>query len=273
MIDIGVNLLNAQFDEDRPQVVARARQAGVEPLVISTDLAMSKAALACARSLDLYATAGVHPHDAKDAPADLLDRLLTLARDPRIVAIGETGLDFNRNFSPPDVQRRVFARQLEAAAEAALPVFVHDRDSAGEVASMLAGRSTGVDAVVHCFTGTRAELEAHLTNDCHIGITGWLCDPKRGVELAELVPLIPPERLLVETDAPFLLPKLGLPSWPPADVARRHKRRNEPMLLKLVVARLAALRDEDPATLAATAAANARRLFRLPGDKALKGFP
>ena len=135
MIDIGANLLHPQFDADRMDVIQRARAAGVERmLVTATDLSMAEAAIIlCSTAEDLYCTAGVHPHDAKEAPDNLAERLRVIAGNPAVRAIGETGLDFNRNFSPPDVQRRVFEIQLELAGEIGLPVFVHDRDSDGAV--------------------------------------------------------------------------------------------------------------------------------------------
>jgi len=270
LVDIGVNLLHPQFDDDREAVLARARGAGIATMLItSTDLATSHRAVGYCGSHGLYCTAGVHPHDAKDAPADLAARLESLARQRVVRAIGETGLDYNRNFSPQDVQRRVFAQQLEVAARGGLPVFVHDRDSGGEVNRMIAdmaGRLAGV--VVHCFTGSGNELDAHLAQGFSIGITGWVCDPRRGAALAGLVPGIPADRLMVETDAPFLLPPMAGGRWPPPGVPGRHKRRNEPLTLPLVVARLAELRGEDPVELAATTARNARRLFRLPGQRA-----
>lgn len=268
MIDIGANLLHPQFDDDRDAVLDRARLAGVETLLVtSTDLATAERAIGFCRLRGLFCTAGVHPHDAKDAPTDLAQHLLSLAAHPEVRAIGETGLDYNRNFSPPDVQRQIFALQLEVAVSTGLAVFVHDRDSNGEVHRMLAPlapRLAGV--VVHCFTGTAQDLDNYLSAGFSIGVTGWVCDPRRGAPLASLVPRIPGDRLLVETDAPFLLPPMGADSWPPAGVSSRHKRRNEPMLLPRIVTRLAELRDEDPGTLAATTAANARHLFGLPAQ-------
>jgi len=268
MIDIGVNLLHPQFDDDRDAVLERARQAGVETLIVtSTDLSTAERAVGFCSARGLFCTAGIHPHDAKDAPANLVQVLESLAAHPAVCAIGETGLDFNRNFSPPDVQRRVFAMQLELAARTGLAVFVHDRDSNGEVHRMLAPLARDLSGVVvHCFTGTEQDLDNYLDAGFSIGVTGWVCDPRRGAALAALVPRIPGDRLLVETDAPFLLPPMTADSWPPAAVSRRHKRRNEPMLLPRIIARLAELRGEDPEVLTAVTAANARRLFSLPAQ-------
>lgn len=270
MIDIGVNLLHPQFDDDRYDVVARARASGVTSMLItSTDLESTKSAIAFAQTHDLFCTAGIHPHDAKDVPADYIDELTKLAASPTVKAIGETGLDFNRNFSPPDRQRRIFEAQLAVAASLKLPVFVHDRDSGDEVFQQLdefADSLPGV--VVHCFTGTRIDLHRYLNAGYYIGVTGWVCDEKRGGELRALVREIPLERLLIETDAPFLLPKGQLPdgfaSWPPEGVSKRHKRRNEPALLSMVAGRIAALKGISLEEVARITAANARLLFRLP---------
>lgn len=262
MIDIGVNLLHEQFAADRERVLARAAAAGVTHVVLTgTDLEDSRAAAAYVAGTPrpgptLSCTAGVHPHHAGEVPEDWLDRLRELAAHPSVRAIGETGLDFNRNFSPAAVQQRVFRAQLEVARDLAMPVFVHDREAGQQVASALrASALPADDVVVHCFTGAAADLERYLDFGCWIGITGWVCDRRRGEGLRALVPRIPLERLLVETDAPFLRPHDA-----PPDV---HGRRNEPALLVYVVRRLAALYGMDEAALAERTAANARRLFRL----------
>jgi TatD DNase family protein len=265
VIDIGVNLLHAQFNADRESVLARARQAGIEQMLITaTDLASSRRAIDFCAQHQLYCTAGIHPHDAAAAPDDYIDQLARLAQHPQIKAIGETGLDFNRNFSPPDVQREVFAAQIELAVELGKPLFVHDRDSDGEVAQLLAsGGASAIGVVIHCFTGTAAQLRAYLEAGYSIGITGWVCDPKRGRELRQLVAEIPLPRLLLETDAPFLLPK-ELRDWPPQGVAGKHKRRNEPSTLPVIAATLAQLMGVTSEELIGATTANARLLFDLP---------
>jgi TatD DNase family protein len=270
LIDIGVNLLHQQFEDDRDEVVARASASGISSmLIISTDLESTQDAIAFARSHDLFCTAGIHPHDAKEAPADYISDLTELAASPEVKAIGETGLDFNRNFSPPECQRQVFDAQIRVAASLRLPVFVHDRDSNGEVYRQLTEFTDSLPGVVvHCFTGSRLDLHRYLDAGYYIGVTGWVCDVKRGGELRELVREIPLDRLLIETDAPFLLPKDSLPEgiagWPPEGVSKRHKRRNEPALLPLVAARIAELKGTSLKAVADATAANARLLFRLP---------
>lgn len=263
MIDIGVNLLHEQFAADRDAVLARARQAGVEHLVITgTDVADSRAAatyVAQEAPVDgpgLSSTAGVHPHHAKDVAAGWLDELEALVARPAVRAVGETGLDFHRNFSPPEIQEQVFRDQLALARRLSCPVFVHDRNAGARVAACLRELIEPERVVVHCFTGTREDLERYLDFGCWIGITGWVCDRRRGEDLRALVPEIPPQRLLVETDAPYLRPHDA-----PRD---EHGRRNEPALLRFVVERLAGLYGFEVDELAAVTSANARRFFSLP---------
>ena len=204
----------------------------------------------------------MHPHYAAQAPADFCVQLRGLVdMTSSVRAIGETGLDFNRDLSPRAVQQRVFEAQLELAAQLQLPVFVHDRDSHGQVAAILARyRNALPDVVVHCFTGDADALDELLALDCHIGITGWVCDERRGSGLAELVPRIPPDRLLIETDAPYLLPRsLNLRSQ-----AGPRLRRNEPAFLVEVAQRIATLRNCSITQIAAETSTNARRFFRSP---------
>lgn len=262
MIDIGVNLLHDQFAADRERVLQRAAAAGVLHLVLTgTSLADSRAAAdyvvnapPCAPVLS--STAGVHPHHTGALTDGWLEELRALAAHPAVRAIGETGLDFNRNFSPPAAQERAFRAQLALARELAMPVFVHDREAGEQVVVALRDSALAPrDVVVHCFTGSAVDLDRYLDFGCWIGITGWVCDRRRGAGLRELVPRIPLDRLLVETDAPFLRPHDA-----PQD---EHGRRNEPALLVYVVRRLAALYGVDETDLAERTATNARRLFRL----------
>ena len=259
-IDIGVNLTDRRFALDLAAVVGRASAAGVDRIIVTgTDLAHSRAAIAlCARMPGMLSCCvGVHPPVAAAVGDELLPELRMLAGNPGVCAIGETGLDYDRDHSPRARQREVFASQLALAAELQLPVFVHDRASAGDVVAMLREhRAALVDVVVHCFTGTGAELEALLALDCHIGITGWVCDERRGGELAGLVPQIPADRLLLETDAPWLTPRTLKPRPP----------RNEPALLPEIGRVVAGLRGCAVTELASRTTANARRFFRLDGD-------
>ena len=260
MIDIGVNLADASFDGDREAVVDRALAAGVERMIVTgTGVAQSRKALelAATRPGVLFATAGVHPHHARDGDDATLAALRALARDPQVVAIGETGLDYFRDLSPRAEQDRWFEAQLALAAELTLPVFLHERGAADAFLAILAPwRPRLCGAVLHCFTGSAAMLERCLELDLHIGITGWICDERRGQELRSLVRTIPQDRLLIETDAPYLLPRTLVP--------RPKTRRNEPAWLGAVLAELARCRGEDAAQLAHATTANAERLFGLP---------
>jgi TatD DNase family protein len=265
VIDIGINLMSNQFDNDRDEVVARAIAAGVSGMILTgTSEESSTQALAYVRdfeheAMSLWSTAGIHPHDAAAAEPGWQQRLAKLADNDQVRAIGETGLDFNRNYSPPEVQRACFADHINLAIDCQLPLFVHDRDTHGEVYAMLqASRHKLTGVVIHCFTGNRDDLVRYLDAGFYIGITGWVCDRKRGVALRELVPAIPTDRLLIETDAPYLLPGN-------AQSPTQAKRRNEPCLLAYVAATIADLTDVDSAEVAAITAANARRFFRLDG--------
>jgi len=258
VVDIGVNLTNHAFDADREAVVDRAFEAGVtRMLVTGTSVGDSEAAADLADSRPgLYATAGVHPHDASQWDSDSGDRLKTLAARPKVVAIGETGLDFNRNFSSRADQERAFTEQLALAAELQLPVFLHERDAHDRQVEILDGYLGQLPgAVAHCFTGTATELDNYLNLGCYIGLTGWICDERRGLHLRNLVSRIPEDRLLVETDAPFLLPRSIEP--------RPSGRRNEPAYLRHVLATIAECIGRPDVEIAATTTTNAIRLFRL----------
>ena len=259
MFDIGVNLTSTQFAKDRDQVVKRAIDSGVTGLLITGTNALESQqarSLATRRPGYCWSTAGVHPHHASEWSRETASTLKRLAASPEVVAIGECGLDFNRNISDPDQQAYAFNAQLELAAELNLPVFLHCRDAHERfMAILLPWLPKLAGAVVHCFTGTKTELEACLAAGLYVGITGWVCDERRGTELRELMPLIPQDRLLLETDAPYLLPRDMRP--------RPATRRNEPCFLPHIVAQVAALRGEDATVLGQQCDRNARELFRL----------
>lgn len=264
MIDIGANLTSKSFGRDLPAVLERAADAGVDTIVVTgTSLGGSRAAIDLAQRagrVSLFATAGVHPHHAVEATGDWLQDLHALAGHARVVAIGECGLDFNRNYSPREDQIRCFHAQLELAAQVRRPVFLHERDAHDTFIGILREHRPSLAAgVVHCFTGTRDQMDAYLALNLHIGITGWVCDERRGRELRGLMPAIPAARLMIETDAPYLLPR-DMPS-PPRD------RRNEPAFLPFVLNAVAAARGEEPAATAATTTATARAFFGLPAGR------
>jgi TatD DNase family protein len=258
-IDIGANLTHDSFTLDRDAVIARALAAGVVQLMVTgADLASSEAALqlAALHPRTLFATAGVHPHHASQLRREDLALLRALLQRPEVVAAGECGLDFYRNFSPREAQLRAFEWQLELASECGKPLFLHQRDAHADFLAVLrAHRVTPLRGVAHCFTGDAAQLDDYLGLGLSIGITGWFCDERRGAHLAALVPRIPADRLLLETDAPYLLPRNLKP--PPA------LRRNEPMYLPHIGRAVAAARAETPEICAANSSAHARALFGL----------
>jgi len=259
LIDIGCNLTHDSFDDDREQVLDLARQAGVKQFIVTgaSDEGMQKAyELARAYPGELYATAGVHPHRADTFTDETAALIRTLAGHEEVVAVGETGLDYFRDFSPRDVQQDVLRRHMDIATENGLPMFLHLRDAHQDFHKILSEYREGLtDIVVHCFTGTRDEMHAYLDLDCYIGITGWICDERRGTHMKEYLADIPADRLMIETDAPYLKPRNLRP------LVKSH--RNEPRWLPWILGTLAAARDEHPGKLAEQTTANARRFFRI----------
>jgi TatD DNase family protein len=262
MIDIGANLAHKSFRRDLDGVLGRARAAGVRAIVATgTSAAASRAAweIARARPADapsLHSTAGVHPHEASRWSPDVEAELRELAARTEVVAIGECGLDFDRNFSPRDAQIRCFEAQLEIAAELALPVFLHERAAHDEFVRILTRvRPRLARAVIHCFTGGEREAARYLALDLHIGVTGWICDDRRGGQLRASVRQVPSDRLMIETDAPFLLPHSIARDQRPRDG------RNEPCFLPHVLAAVAAARGESPQVVEHASDATAGAFF------------
>ena len=260
LIDIGANLGHDSFDHDRDAVLARARAAGVVQMVLTgASREGSPKALQLAREHPgfLFATAGVHPHHASEYTAECDAEMRALQRHAEVVAVGECGLDYFRDFSPRPAQHRAFEMQLQIAADTGKPLFLHQRDAHDDFIAMLRNFDGKLGArVVHCFTDEKRALYDYLDADCHIGITGWLCDERRGLHLRELVRDIPANRLMIETDAPYLLPRTVKP--------QPSHRRNEPMYLAHIVEELARDRDEAVELTAATTTATARAFFGLP---------
>lgn len=259
LVDIGANLTHASFRDDLDAVLERAHAAGVEKIVVTgTSVAESLHAvrLAEAHPQMLYATAGVHPHHARDCDAGTIPALRELAARPRVVALGEFGLDYNRNYSPHPDQERWFVAQLELGCELGKPLFLHSRDAHPRFAQILrAHRDRLPRAVAHCFTGEADELRAYLDLDLHIGITGWICDERRGRHLLKLVREIPRDRLLVETDSPYLTPR-DLHPQPKA-------RRNEPAFLPHIARTIARALGRDVGEIAEETERNARAFYAL----------
>jgi TatD DNase family protein len=253
LTDIGANLTHTSFHDDLDAVVQRARGASVGTLIVTgTTVLESRLAAEIADRLDLYCTAGVHPHHARDFGEQTVVELRKLALHPRCVAIGECGLDFNRNYSPHPAQEKCCVTQLELGLALGKPLFLHSRDAHPRFAQVL--RTHGVKtAVAHCFTGEAEELRAYLDLDLYIGITGWICDERRGTHLLRLVRDIPADRLLLETDSPYLTPR----DMKPQPKARR----NEPAFLPHILRTVARALGRPPEEVALQTTRNAARLF------------
>jgi len=243
---------------DREAVIQRALDAGIHTMVITgTNQASSQKAqqIASAHPTQLFATAGVHPHYSWDCNEDTIAELRRLARSKEVVAIGECGLDFNRDFSPRSQQEKWFEIQVALAEELQKPLFLHERDASRRFCEILVNVRKSVPAVVHCFTGSRESLNNYLDMGLHIGITGWICDERRGLSLRQLVREIPLDRLMIETDAPFLLPRSM--SMKPKDG------RNEPCFLPFVLQAVADCLGKTNEEVAKTTSATARDFFRI----------
>ena len=251
LVDIGANLTHSSFREDLDEVLSRARRAGVETVIVTgTTVEESRQA----STLGLPFTAGVHPHHARDCGPDTIPQLREIARHSRCVAIGECGLDFNRNYSPHPDQEKWFVAQLELGIELGKPLFLHSRDAHPRFAEILKTHNVK-SAVAHCFTGQRDELRAYLGLGLYVGITGWICDERRGSHLLELVREIPQDRLLLETDSPYLTPR-DLRPQPRA-------RRNEPAFLPHILKTVARALGRPAEEVAAQTTRNAETLFSL----------
>jgi TatD DNase family protein len=259
LIDSHCHPFMADFDPDRPAMLERAGQAGVTAIIaVGYDLESSRQAVALAEaSAGVFACVAIHPHHAADVSPASLDRLKTLARHPRVVAIGETGLDFYRNLSPRDAQDAAFRAHLRLARELALPLVVHDRDAHDEVMALLCEEADGLPAVIlHCFSGDLAMAEAAWARGYYTSLAGPLTY-KNAAALREVAKAAPRERVLIETDAPYLSPEPF------------RGRRNEPAMVRRVAEALAELWKADPDAVARLTAENAARAFRLaPGGAA-----
>jgi TatD DNase family protein len=260
LIDIGANLAHDSFDDDRDDVIQRATDAGVMRMILTGSSEQSNQdalQLAKSRPGQLYSTAGMHPHHASDYSTDVHESIRRLLDEPEVVAVGECGLDYFRNFSPREAQRDAFEKQLSLAIESNLPVFLHQRDAHEEFLEILKPVLPKISrAVAHCFTGSESELREFLELDLYIGITGWICDERRGEHLKEFVSLIPDDRLMIETDSPYLLPRSLRP--------KPKTRRNEPAWLTEVLRVLAESRGQSETHVAEVTTQTAIEFFALP---------
>ena len=259
-IDIGVNLTGSSFKKDIPEVISRAHQVGVEKLIVTgTDVEHSEQAIQLTQKYDsiCYATAGLHPHHASDYSNDLGSELRDMLKQKNVVAVGECGLDFNRNFSTRKEQIRAFEAQLEIAIECKKPLFLHQRDAHEDFISIIKSCRDDLNQIVaHCFTGSIEEVNDYNLLDMHIGVTGWICDERRGLSLQQAVKHIPLDRIMLETDAPYLMPR---------DLQEKpvKKGRNEPCFLPHVALSVAKYMVMDPTELIAAAYKNSNEFFAL----------
>lgn len=262
LIDIGANLSHESFKADLDAVLERAWAAGLDAIIVTgsdRDSATHAVELAHRHPRRLYATAGLHPHHAEHWNCDLRSHFQALAQDRNCVALGECGLDYFRELAPRAAQRKAFCEQLRLAVDCAKPVFLHQRDAHADFLAILREFRPQLSAAcVHCFTDTAEALDDYLSLDCHIGITGWISDERRGAHLLQSVPSIPDDRLMIETDAPYLMPR-NLPR----EVRKQAGRRNEPAFLPAVLAAVAEARRQAASRLAGLTRDNARAFFAL----------
>jgi TatD DNase family protein len=254
IFDSHCHLNDRAYDKDRGAVIENARAAGVRKMmIVGITQKTCKQAIEIAEAHEgCYASVGIHPHDAAACSETTLAALKEIAHHPRVKAWGETGLDFNRMYAPADIQEKWFVRQMETAAELGLPLIFHERDSQGRFAQLIRTRAPkGIQGVVHCFSGTSDELDQYLDMGLYIGITGILTISKRGAALRQMAAAIPEDRLLIETDAPYLTPA----------PEKNHTRRNEPAFVKRVLTKLAEVRNTDARDLARALWDNTCRLF------------
>ncbi|PCI62488.1 MAG: hydrolase TatD [Gammaproteobacteria bacterium] len=259
MIDVGVNLTNTRFADDLENVLDRAKNKGLTNILVTgTSIASSQQAVKlCQKYPDfLTCTAGVHPHDADKVTTNFIDELTQLAQLDCVKVIGECGLDFNRNFSSQRQQITVFKQQIELATRLNMPLFLHQRDAFELWLELLTPYVNKIPAMVsHCFTGNKQQLEQCINAGMYIGITGWVCDERRGLELQQLLQHIPLKRLLIETDAPYLLPRTIKP--------RPKNNRNEPSFLEYIVKTIVENTDHSISEIIKHTSQNAQQIFAL----------
>jgi TatD DNase family protein len=255
LIDSHAHIQGKEYAGEREAVIARARQAGVEKIIAvggAGDMSSNTEARALADAFpNVYATVGMHPHDAKDVGAEDVAKLKELAAHPKVVAVGETGLDYYYSHSPHDVQRRVFGQFIHMALETDLPIVVHERDAAQETAELLRSEGAGkLRGVIHCFTGNYEAACAYLDLGFYLSFTGIITFKNAG-PLREVVRKVPLERMLVETDSPYLTP-----------VPHRGKR-NEPAYVRWVAEAIAHIKGIEVEEVAETTTRNVQDLFKI----------
>ena len=258
-LDIAVNLIGSHLEQDLNRVINEAADEGVSPLIlIGSHLDESRSCIQVCRQYPkkIYTTAGVHPHHASQWQTESATELRQLARQPGVVAVGECGLDYNRDFSPRRLQRQAFEAQLTLAAELQYPVLMHQRDAHDDFLAILDDYLEALPAaLLHCFTDGPKQAEDYIARDLYLGVTGWVCDERRGLDLVNALPLIPDNRLLLETDSPYLLPRSMRP--------KPKSGRNEPKYLPYIAQAVADIRGQSLDSLARQCYSNSLRFFKL----------
>ncbi len=256
LFDIGANLTHKSFENDFEEVIKRSLLSGVSNICITgCDLTDSRRALSLAKKFpkNLISTCGIHPHYADSFNEKSEKEIQDICNNSLVKAIGETGLDFNRNYSDKKNQTKSFLAHIKLANSLNLPMFLHQRDAHEDFIDCLNKETPRTKCVVHCFTGEKKELFNYLDRDFYIGLTGWICDPKRGSHLEELIPLIPLNRLLIETDSPYLLPKN----------LKVKGRRNEPAFLDEILKKIMSERKESEKKITKMLLKNSLSFFNL----------
>ena len=253
LADSHAHIDDERFDADREEVVARALAAGVSLIVnIGADMASSARSVALAEKYPgIYAAVGMHPHDSQDMKENDYRQLEQWANHPKVVAIGEIGLDYHYDLSPRPVQKEVFLRQLDVARKTGKPFIIHEREAHADMLDIIRYAARGLNGVFHCFSGSVETAREYLKMGFYISVAGPVTFPK-SVKTKEVAKAVPLDRLLVETDSPYLTPQPF------------RGKRNEPAYVRLVAEEIANLRDISLAELAETTTANVRRLFNIP---------
>ncbi|EJL70022.1 TatD family hydrolase [Chryseobacterium populi] len=257
-IDIGINLTNKQFNHEREEIINRALDNGVEQMILTgTSVRGSKESAEIAEDYPeiLFSTAGIHPHDAKSFNNHSIEELRKLLKLSHVVSVGECGLDFDRDFSPRPVQEKCYRVQLELAVEIDKPLFLHERSAFRRFNEITDDYLSKLPkAVVHCFTGTLEEARIYLDKGFYLGFTGAISDDRRFKHLEEVIKYAPLNRMMIETDAPFMLPK---------NMPRIQNRRNEPSFLSYVAQTIAHLKKISISEVADETSEVARKFFRI----------
>lgn len=250
LIDSHTHLQVSQYNKDLDAVLKRAQDAGVTTiLIIGIDLETSLSAITLAdKHENLYATVGMHPHDAKKLTPDVLKTFRELLQHPKVIALGEIGLDYYRNLSPPDVQKDAFQKQLDIAEEMEMPIIIHNRDAYMDILPILESRQGQIQGVLHCFTGDIELMERSVEIGFHIGIGGIVTYPN-AKEMQAVASKVPSDRLLIETDCPWLTPQF------------RRGKRNEPSYVRAVAEKIAELRNTSIETIGEITTNNFKTLF------------